>query len=594
MNLAAIEHRPQKEYLYPAEGNAVVCSLRAAREDLQECRVCFRRETDRVFAVQTMECVLRDRNRDFYSARLQFPDLPRYFSYYFEMTGKDGTRARMDADGFRTDGSEGRCFRFLWANRSDGYRIPEWCRGRIYYQIFPERFCNGDASNDPAGTERWGSEPTRRNFMGGDLQGILSRLDYLEGLGINALYLTPVFLSPSNHKYDTEDYGHVDPAFGTTDDLKRLVGECHSRNMKVVLDGVFNHCGDQFRPFRDALENGRQSPYWDWFFFSDARNAESVPEYRCFGDYERMPKWNHDNPEVRRYLTDAAKYWVREAKIDGWRLDVADEVQTDFWESFRRELREENEDVFLMGETWGDASRLVYGNRLDSAMNYLFRDCLVDWIARRTVDADVFDDRINRMLSLYSKETFSVLYNLLDSHDTPRFLYECGGDTRRMKLAVGFQMTFPGCPAIFYGDEAGLSGPNDPGCRMAMVWEPEKRNVGIEQWYRKMIAVRKALSPLTEGDYRTVLCDAERNLFGFRRHGEGSVYVVLNNSGEEQTVSVPVCEPGVLFRDVVSGGVLHADRIGNPRAYRNGDILRYVSTVALDLPPFSIRILCAG
>lgn len=595
MNFAAVEHRPDQEYIYPSAGNGVVCRLRTARGDVRECLLCFSGGGKGSVEKIRMECALRDEYRDYYSLRLSFPDTPRYLSYYFELTDREGGRVRLFSDGFRPEGQPGgRCFRFLWANRADGYVLPDWCDSRIYYQIFPERFRNGDRRNDPPGTQAWGSAPTRGNFMGGDLAGIAESLDDIAGLGVNALYLTPVFLSPSNHKYDTEDYYRIDPAFGSAEDLKRLVGECHRRDIRVLLDGVFNHCGFRFGPFRDVVRHGELSPYRDWFLIDGFPVKTDPPNYRCFGDYNQMPKFNHANPEVRRYLIGVAKYWIRTAGIDGWRLDVADEVETDFWEMFRREIRREFPGAFLMGETWDDAARLVFGNRLDSAMNYLFRNALEDWIASDQIDARAFDSRVNRMLALYSEDTDRVLYNLLDSHDTSRFLYDCGGRADKLKLAVGFQMTFMGCPAIFYGDEVGMSGANDPDCRGAMVWEAERQDSGLKEWYRRMIAVRRSSPVFWKGAYRTVLCDGPGNLFGFMRELDGrAAYVVLNNSDEARSAVVPTREAERDFREAVTGARVRSERAERPESFRNADMADFRGSVRLSLPARSIRILQA-
>lgn len=593
MNLAAIEHRPRKEWIYPSTENEIVCRLQTARRDVQQCRFCYSRGSGDKTEKIRMECFLRDEYRDYYSVRIAFSGAPCYLSYYFELTDGEGCRVRFFSDGMRLAGqSDGRCFRFLWANRNDGYVSPDWCDGRIYYQIFPERFCNGDRGNDPPGTKAWGSAPTRTGFMGGDLKGIIEHLDDLANLGVNALYLTPVFLSPSNHKYDTEDYYRIDPAFGSTEDLKRLVRECHRRDIRILLDGVFNHCGFRFGPFQDVIRRGELSPYKNWFTVHSFPLKTDPPSYSCFGNYNQMPKFNHANPEVRKYLIGVAEYWIRTAGIDGWRLDVADEIETDFWEEFGREIRARFPQTFLMGETWGDAARLVFGNRLDSAMNYLFRNALVDWIATDQIDARAFDFRINRMLALYSEETDRVLYNLLDSHDTSRFLHDCGGRVDKMKLAVGFQMTFVGCPAILYGDEVGLTGANDPDCRGAMIWDTDKRNLELEKWYRKMISVRKSSPLFTRGSYRTILCDGPGNLFGFMRKLDGkAAYVLLNNSDEEREIEVPVLKSGNLFREAVAGTPYRSECAVHPEAFYNADLADYKGLIRISLPSRSIRIL---
>ena len=371
----------------------------------------------------------------------------------------------------------------------------------MYYQIFPERFRNGDGSLSPPNTEPWGSKPTRENFMGGDLPGIIEKLDYIAELGVTCIYLTPVFASLSNHKYDTIDYYKIDPHFGTKDDLKRLVDGAHRRGMRVILDGVFNHCGYYWPIFQDVVRNSATSKYRDWFFVQRYPVQPDPERYDCVGHYKWMPKLNLSNKETRCYFIGVGKYWLRESGADGWRLDVADEVPVTFWEEFAYEVKREFPDCILIGETWGDAGKLVEPGRLDSAMNYLFRDAVRDWLALGKISASEFAGRANRTLALYPYEVSLRMYNPLDSHDTVRFLTYCGGNEESHRLAVALQMTFPGCPAVYYGDEVGMDGGNDPDCRKAMDWERAESKAGPYEWYRRLIALRKSSKALTRGDF---------------------------------------------------------------------------------------------
>ena len=348
---------------------------------------------------------------------------------------------------------------------------------------------------------------------------------------MTCLYLTPIFRSPSNHKYDTADYFEIDPAFGTKDDLRRLVDGVHARGMRIILDGVFNHCGYWWDKFQDVVRNGEASPYRSWFFIHSYPVDAGRQNYDCVGHYKWMPKLNLADPDARDYFLSVGRYWLQEFHIDGWRLDVADELPTAFLEAFAAEMRGWKPDCILLGETWGDAGRLVNGNRLDSAMNYLFRDAAVAWLAKDALPASEFGCRLNRGLALYPGETNLRMYNLLDSHDTARFLYEAGGDKARLRLAVAMQMTFPGSPAIFYGDEIGLSGPNDPGCRMAMQWDGEKQDRQLLNWYRQLISLRLASDSLTDGDCRTVLADDGANVYAFSRWVPGEQTLVILNAG---------------------------------------------------------------
>ena len=442
----------------------------------------------------------------------------------------------------------------------------------MYYQIFPERFRNGDASNDPPGTEHWGAPPTRGNFMGGDLRGIIEKLDYIRDLGATCLYLTPIFKAPSNHKYDTVDYFDIDPAFGTKDDLAELVRTAHKLGLRVLLDGVFNHCGYYWPPFQDVVKHGESSGYASWFFPQSFPMNERLENYDCVGHYKWMPKIHLADASARDYFITVGKYWIRNFHIDGWRLDVADEAPTQFWEHFSDAIKKEDPGALLLGETWADAHRLLAPNRLDSAMNYLFRDAAADWLAKDKIRPAELDHRLNRMLSLYPWETALRLYNPLDSHDTERFRWLCR-DKRRHALAIALQMAFPGCPAVFYGDEVGLTGGNDPDCRLAMEWDEEKQDKELFAYYRKLIGIRRESPSLLRGDFRTCLCDDASNVYAFhRKYGEDESIVVLNAGNE------PV-------KTKIAAGGTWTPRIGGrkPVSSENGEI-------TVDLAPCSAEI----
>ena len=537
MNQAAIIHRPTSDYIYPSSRNTLELQLITARGDADEAELWYwmRYETDPAkIRRQRLHVSLQDALHDYYRTTVCTGQIAAYTRYCFHLrAGTD--ELWLGANGLQETepAMNGNYFEFLWPNPTDGFSAPGWRGRQVYYQIFPERFKNGDPSRTPADADAWGAPPTRENFMGGDLAGITEGLDYIQSLGVTCLYLTPIFRSPSNHKYDTADYFEIDPAFGTKDDLRRLVDGVHARGMRIILDGVFNHCGYWWDKFQDVVRNGEASPYRSWFFIHSYPVDAGRQNYDCVGHYKWMPKLNLADPDARDFFLSVGRYWLQEFHIDGWRLDVADELPTAFLEAFAAEMRGWKPDCILLGETWGDAGRLVNGNRLDSAMNYLFRDAAVAWLAKDTLPASEFGCRLNRALALYPGETNLRMYNLLDSHDTARFLYEAGGDKARLRLAVAMQMTFPGCPAVFYGDEVGLSGGNDPDCRLAMEWDEEKLDKELLALYRKLIGIRRESPSLLRGDFRTCLCDDVSNMYAFRRTcGEDESLVVLNAGSE--------------------------------------------------------------
>lgn len=575
MNLPAVVHRPTPEYIYPRARDELTIQISTAREDCTQVTLVFwpRYETsaDRQIRLPMKRC-LRDACHDHYRLTVKTDGIAAYVRYYFILEGKEET-VFLGVKGFREKepAINEDFFEFLWPNGSDGYQAPDWYRQQVYYQIFPERYRNGDDSLTPPDAQPWSTLPDRENFMGGDIPGIIEGLDHICELGATCIYTTPVFKAPSNHKYDTVDYYDINPSFGTKDDLHRLVDEVHKRGLRLILDGVFNHCGYYWPPFQDLVEKGEKSEYKNWFFPQSYPVTLEPCNYDCVGHYKWMPKINLNCPEAAEYFIRVGEYWIREFGIDGWRLDVADEVPTVFWQKFSARIKLLKPDALLLGETWGDAQKLVTANRLDSAMNYLFRDAVMGWLGTGELSASQFDDRINRMLSLYPEEVALRLYNPLDSHDTARFMFVCGNDVRRFRLAVALQMTLPGCPAVYYGDEVGLSGDNDPLCRMCMEWDEKKQDTELFTWYRQLIALRKKSPSLYEGDYAAIWCDDARNVYGFRRQTEGESSLILVNAGEAECM---VTLPAGQWNEMLGQGCLTKD----------------ADTLCAKLPAYSVSI----
>ena len=594
MNLPAVIHRPTLEYAWPRSRETLSLRLSAAAGDLAQVDVLYwgRYETEpSARRRRPMRAGLRDGMRDHFTAELRCEGIAAYIRYCFELRGVDGERLWLDAEGFKREEPpmDGGFFEFLWPNLPDGHAAPGWSSEQVYYQIFPERFANGDESLDPPGAVPWGSAPTRENFMGGDLRGITGKLDYIAELGATCLYLTPVFAAVSNHKYDTIDYYRVDPAFGTAEDLRQLVDGAHARGIRVLLDGVFNHCGFYWPPFHDVVENSALSRYKGWFFVNSWPARPDPCSYDCVGHYKWMPKIDLSDPEARRYFIAVGKHWLRETGADGWRLDVADEVPVSFWDEFSYELKREFPGCVLIGEAWGDAGKLIEPGRLDAAMNYLFRDAARDWLALGKISAVEFAHRANRLLSLYPYETALRMYNPLDSHDTPRFLTLCGGDGERHRLAVALQMTFPGCPAVYYGDEIGMEGENDPDCRRAMDWERAGRRAEPYGWYRRLISLRKGSKALKGGDFHIALADNEANACGYcRTCGGESVLTVINAGGRPLSAAAAVPEAGGEWREAFSGEAL----VSRPAPYAARDAYNagYAGTLSVTVPARSVKI----
>lgn len=457
----------------------------------------------------------------------------------------------------------------------DLFKVPEWAKYAVFYQIIPDRFANGNPRNDPKGISKWGDKPTTESFFGGDLQGIIDHLDDLTDLGITAIYLTPIFEAPSNHKYDSTDYLEVDPHFGDLKLLKKLVNTAHAKGIKIVLDAVFNHISADSPQFTDVIKHGEKSKYADWFHIHEfpVKVKEDNPNYDAFGFVADLPKLNTANPEAREFLLTIAQYWLQEVGIDGWRLDVANEIDHAFWRDFRKLVKEINPEAFIIGEVWTDSLRWLQGDQFDSVMNYPFSSRLIEFLLKEDMNADTFAAYIGGLQIRYPLQANEVLFNLLASHDTPRILTQLGGDKRKLKLATAFLLTYPGTPCIFYGDEIGLEGEGDPDCRKCMIWEKEGQDLDLLEHYKGMIHLRKKYPVLSTGRFSFLYTDAQDRSFVYERTDEQSQITIWMNASEQKSSLVLPLEGH--WQDALNN---------EPLAPTDGKI-------HIELAPYSFRIL---
>lgn len=536
MNYSAITAQYSLLFRQPLARNKIRFRLLAADGDLAFCHLCYWKRTSPE-KKQAIEMQLRYENgrQSEWLVEVEFPEEVHYIKYYFILTDYMGKTLYYNDRGFAAEPPEVGNFEVLQVNESDIPMQPEWSKGCVYYQIFPERFARG---NNPVANrtyEPWRSLPTRENFMGGNLDGIRQNIPYLKDLGVDVLYLTPIFHADYNHKYATIDYFQIDPDFGTKEDLVQLVEEAHQVNIRVILDGVFNHVGVKFSPFADLFEKGQDSQYRDWFYPKHFPLTISADSYECVGDYPYMPRLRVVNPETREYVLSILLFWLEEAHIDGWRFDVADELDASAVRYWRDQVKAQYPEVLFLAETWGDASMYLNENdQFDSAMNYLFRDIMVDYFARNEIDEVELDQRIQNMLLKYSDETSLVMYNCIGSHDTARFLTEADGDKAKLLMAVAFQILFLGSPAIYYGDELGMEGENDPGCRAGMTWE--NGDESVYDYTKKMINLRKNSMAIKQGSYTTKLKDNNQHVFAFERHYQEERALVVFNKGDSHQI----------------------------------------------------------
>lgn len=438
-------------------------------------------------------------------------------------------------------------------------QTPDWVKHAVFYQIFPDRFAK---SKQPRQRllqnfmwEEWHSSPTLQGYKGGDLWGVMEQLDYLQDLGINAIYFTPIFQSACNHRYHTHDYYQVDPMLGGNPAFKELLDAAHDRNIKIVLDGVFNHASRGFFFFHDILENGPHSPWLDWFKIEgwplSAYDGNFPANYVGWDSNRALPEFNHDNPEVREYIMEIAEYWIKFG-IDGWRLDVPFEIKTPgFWQEFRERVKAINPEAYIVGEVWEDAREWLDGSQFDGVMNYLFAAPTIAFAAGDRVDlaqiegrsyhpypplfAKEYGDKIQQVLELYPWPIQLTQLNLLASHDTARLISIAGGDKASVELATLLLLTFPGAPSIYYGDEVGLPGALDPDSRRGFPleahWELE-----VLDYHKQLIALRHKYAALRTGDYQILF--AEGTVYVFARIlGDEEIVVAVNVATEKANIS---------------------------------------------------------
>jgi cyclomaltodextrinase len=555
----AVFHRPKLNWSFAYDERTIVLRLRTKRDDAIGAEVYYGDKFQPLSHMRTapMRKLISDEMFDYWEADV-VPEFRR-LAYAFQIASKT-EKLWYSEKGFSKEPPEEHfgMFEFPFHHVSELFQPPAWVKDAVFYQIFPERFANGDSSNDPEDVLPWGGKPEPHNYFGGDLQGVLDRLDHLSELGVNAIYFTPLFQAMTNHKYDTEDYLQVDRHFGDNELLKKLAAACHERGIRVLLDAVFNHCGGTFAPFLDVVEKGADSKFADWFHIRSfpLEVADGVPTYDAFSFEKHMPKLNTANAEVQSYLLNVARYWIEEVGIDGWRLDVANEVDHSFWRKFREVVKDANPDAYILGEIFHEAMMWLQGDQFDATMNYPFTATVLDFVARGKLDGRGFANAIGRQLAMYPRQVNEAMFNLLDSHDTPRLLTICEGDARKLRLAVLFQMTFLGAPCIYYGDEVGMEGEGDPDCRRCMVWDPEEQDREQFAFYQSVISLRKQYAALRTGSFRFLHAEESDGRVVYERADDSDRFIVaLNRSESEGVYKLPAGIWADAFTGVSAGAV---------------------------------------
>lgn len=557
MNESAILHYPESKYCYAIDAQTICLRLRISREDTpEEVGVIYGGKYS--FALERKSAAMRrsyeDRLYAYYTLTLRLEDLR--LVYVFEICDK-GRRYFYSEDGltelFDFGLSYYNCFQYAYINKADIMQPVKWMDSACFYQIFVERFNIGNRTKDMSYVNmKWDGIPTPKSFAGGDLQGICQKLGYLKDLGITAVYLTPVFASVSNHKYDISDYYSIDTAFGDKEVFRSLVEKAHSLGMKIVMDAVFNHCSENLLQFQHVLKNGRNSPYYDWFVIT----CDEPLEYECFAACKYMPKFNTSNPEVQKFLLDIATYWIKEFKIDGWRLDVSDEVSHDFWRTFRKTVKAECADCVLIGENWHDANAYLHGDEFDGIMNYAFTKSCLDFYAFGNFSPKQMADKLNEILMRNTDTVNLMMLNLLDSHDTDRFLTRVKGDRDKLMSALALNFFFVGTPCVYYGTEIEMEGGYDPDNRRCMDWDKAEKDSPVKRLVKTLTALKRGggLSGAKIKIYeRNGLLIAERTKY----------VLAINQSGKERIYAADnaVCANRFTGQILSDGGfVLHVKK----------------------------------
>ena len=553
MNLQAIYHLPKSNYCYAYDKDTIHIRLRGAKRDIKKVVLIYGDkyiwEESKKEVSMSFNC--SDEKYDYFKASI-IP-INKRLTYYFMIEGEKESLYYTEmgfSEELKSEDIYKYGFNYPYINEIDVHKVPEWVKDAVFYQIFPERFYNGDKTNDPENVKLWGELPKRDSFFGGDIKGIIKKLDYLTELGVNAIYTTPIFESPSNHKYDTTNYKKIDPHFGDLETVKILVRLCHERGIKVIFDAVFNHSGYTFFAFQDVIKKGKDSPYYDWFHIKEWPITVEPLSYETFAFAKSMPKLNTANPKLKEYLLDVAKYWIEEANIDGWRLDVANEIDHHFWREFRQVVKKTRSDAYIVGEVWHNSLPWLMGDQFDAIMNYPFTNICIKYFAQENIDEKRFREGINRIIMSNTQQVNEVMLNLLDSHDTFRFLTKSKGDVNKLKLASAFQLTYTGTPCIYYGTEIGMEGEDDPDCRRCMEWDKDKWNMDLLSHYKTLIYIRNKYTPLRRGSFKWI--EIKKDIISFvREYKDEQVYVLINHNNNKKNIKLNLDKKYCL--DIIKG-----------------------------------------
>lgn len=562
MKKHAIFHQPESQYAYAPTDDSLRILLRvAAGEKFDRVELLYNNKyefTQRRAAVQMTKWVA-GAEFDYYRADLRLTDVR--FAYIFRIAegdriyyvSEEGVSETYDFElAYYT------FFQFPYINRADVMHVVPWTEHAVFYQIFVDRFYRGDYEKDGSYiTQDWDGICDRHSFAGGDLKGIAQKLDYLAGMGFTALYLTPIFLSGSNHKYNIRDYCRVDPQFGTAEDTQALLEGAHERGMRVIIDAVFNHCDIGHAYFLDVQEKGKNSKYYDWFLIEGDFPEREKGNYAHFANCKYMPKWNTSNPRVRQYLTGIALGYLKMG-FDGLRLDVADEVSHEMWRELRRAVKKDYPEALILGEVWHENTPWLHGDQMDGVMNYKLQKILVDLFGMYPISAEQAADRLNALLLMNTEQANAMALNFLDNHDTPRFFRFTGGNKQKLLNALCALVMFPGMPCVFYGTELPLDGGGDPDCRRTFDWLFRGQEQDYFDRFQAILALKKQRA--LAGGYAEKIEARNHLLVIVRRREEERLTAYFNTGARARRLAV-------------TGEILYAANYNDGQLGKNGALV---------------------
>lgn len=537
MDIASLKHKSDSIYSFPVSKDEIEIRLLTKKDDdIAKVELVYNNKYSFHENVKTMpiEKKYNDGVYDYYVKRIKLKD--KRFAYVFKLTLYSGEQYYFSESGASKnyDITKGYYdfFQVPFINKLDIVKINPILQDRVFYQIFVDRFYKDEDNKNPRINIKWGDEVDSKTIAGGTLKGIAQKLDYLQALGITAIYLTPVFLAESNHKYDTIDYYKVSPDFGEETDLQHLIEEIHKRNMIILLDGVFNHVSNSFKFFQNVLKNGAKSPYFKWFFIDGNQVDTKIVNYETFASCADLPRLNLNNSDVQKYIINVGKHYVKNFHIDGFRLDVSDEIPHAFWIRFKEELKKVNNDIVLLGENWHSAHTYLNTNfEFDSIMNYAFTREILNYVAYRKTNALQFKNNIISNLYRYKTNVNYNLLNLLSSHDVDRFLSECDNNVNRYLIGYALLFVYIGIPCIYYGDEIGINGGYDPYNRACFIWDQKKWNIDIFNTIVEMVKIHK-IYKLNELDFNIEAKDDILYVSRFNQNLKITLIVNLSSHSE--------------------------------------------------------------